>query len=183
MPRSTTDTPSDVAGRLDRLAEELHAAGVLSGPWRDALRAVPRHLFIPDRAWIYRDGEIVELDRGRDPGPWWDAVYSPTTPIVTQFDDRAGPPGGGRAEPSSSCPAPKTQFELLDALDLRDGMNVLEKRFGLTVTPDAHLLWLDEPTQPVVRIPASAASGSSGAEAPGRLPGTPGVPGVRPPCG
>jgi protein-L-isoaspartate O-methyltransferase len=127
MPRTITDAPPDLAGRLDRLANELHAAGVLTDPaWRDALDAAPRHLFIPARAWIHRDGQLVEIDRGRDPAAWWDAVHSHDTPIITQFNDTGPPDGTGRAQSSSSCPAPKIQFQLLGALDVRDGMKVLE---------------------------------------------------------
>src|SRR5262245_33778754 len=53
MHRILADTPSDLADRLDRLAGELDAAGVLNDPaWRAAFHAVPRDLFIPDQAWI-----------------------------------------------------------------------------------------------------------------------------------
>jgi protein-L-isoaspartate O-methyltransferase len=128
MHRAITGTPTDLAERLDRLAEELDATGVLTDPaWRDAFHAIPRHLFIPSRAWVQHDAEIIELDRDRDPQAWWDAVYSADTTIITQFNDGAGAPD--RTTPgtaSSSCPAPTVQFRLLNALHVSGGMKVLE---------------------------------------------------------
>jgi hypothetical protein len=113
MPRAITDTPADLSQRLDRLADELRQTGVLTDPaWRDALYAVPRHLFIPPRAWVGRGSQHVEIDRDRDPQAWWDSVYTADEVIVTQFDDRPGPPDD-HAEPSSSSPAPNVQLEML----------------------------------------------------------------------
>ncbi len=129
------DTDSLVTGasrspaqQLDRLADGLRQAGVLDDPtWQEALRAVPRHLFVPPVAWVYRDGEVVTLDRDQHPDAWWDAVHTADMPVITQFGDGAGGQADGRrAVPSSSCSAPATQFRLLDALDVQDGMRVLE---------------------------------------------------------
>jgi protein-L-isoaspartate O-methyltransferase len=126
MHHGTIDAPADLAERLDRLADELHAAGILTDPaWRDAFYAVPRHLFVPRQAWVHRGHAWVELDRDRDPAPWWDAVYASDKAIITQFDD-GGPPDRRGAEPSSSCPAPNVQFRMLHALDLDEAMKVLE---------------------------------------------------------
>jgi protein-L-isoaspartate O-methyltransferase len=134
MNRVIADTPNDLAERLDRLAGELDAAGVLTDPaWRAAFYALPRHLFIPARAWVLRDGRYVELDRDRDPDSWWDAVYSVGQPIITQFNDGEvdGPPASiTRAIPSSSCPDPNVQFRLLHELAVGDGMRVLEVGTG-----------------------------------------------------
>jgi protein-L-isoaspartate O-methyltransferase len=131
MHRAITGTPNDVSERFDRLAEELEAAGVLDDAWRKVLRAVPRNQFVPARAWIRRGREVVELDRDRDPKAWWDAVFDLETPILTQLNDGAGFAGGATAagvatEPSSSCPAPLIQFQMLQTLDVSDGMTVLE---------------------------------------------------------
>lgn len=127
MNLASTDVPNDLEQRTERLADELTRAGALDSPaWAAALRAVPRHPFIPARAWsLHGDGRRVGFDRREDPHAWWDAVYDPNQPIVTQFDDRPGPPGD-RAQPSSSCPAPLVQFDMLHALAVEDGMRVLE---------------------------------------------------------
>jgi protein-L-isoaspartate O-methyltransferase len=135
MNHAISGTPNDVSERLDRLAEELESAGVLDDAWREALRAAPRDRFVPARAWVRRGREVVALDRDRDPEAWWDAVLDLETPILTQLNDGAGPPDGATtadvaAEPSSSCPAPLIQFQMLQALDVSDGMTVLEVGTG-----------------------------------------------------
>lgn len=103
------------------LAEQLAATlgENLPPAWQETYRAVPRHLFIPDRAWRAGDGarDDIPIDRQADPQRWLDAVYSPDI-IVTQHDKL------GRA--TSSCPMPYMVFTMLDILNVQPGQRVLE---------------------------------------------------------
>jgi len=97
-----------------RLADELRDRGAIrSSLLHDAFAAVSRHVFVPA---YYRtaDGrtqlrEIDETDL--------DAVYRDRT-LVTRLD--------GSGAPSSSSTAPSTMAFMLEALDLRPGIRVLE---------------------------------------------------------
>jgi hypothetical protein len=65
-------TAADVAGRVAALVDALTASGDLTEDrWREALHAVPRHLFVPDVAWAApgdRDG--YRIDRTIEPDGW-----------------------------------------------------------------------------------------------------------------
>ncbi|RAY12974.1 protein-L-isoaspartate(D-aspartate) O-methyltransferase [Actinomadura craniellae] len=116
----------EARSRIDTLADRLAAADDLTDPrWRDALHAVPRHLFVPDRAWQAPDpGRTPRLvDRAADPEEWWEAAYA-DAPVITQFDDGAGEPGSGRW--TSSLSAPGIVLRFLELLGLRDHDRVLE---------------------------------------------------------
>lgn len=67
----------------------------------------------------------MALDRISEPARWLSAVYSDRV-IVTQFDDgnTAWPEVGYR--PTSSCSMPSAVLGMLDALDVCEGMRVLE---------------------------------------------------------
>jgi protein-L-isoaspartate(D-aspartate) O-methyltransferase len=109
----------------------------------DALRAVPRHPFIPACARAVLGYEEIEqvIDRDADPDAWWAAVYSDSV-IVTQVSDGAGrlAPGGG--EPTSASSAPSTIADLLGWLDPEPGQRVLEigTGTGWTAALLAHLV-------------------------------------------
>lgn len=120
-------TSGDIDVRIDRLCRELADSGFLRGePWRDAFHAVPRHVFVPQRAWASPngpgDGHLI--DRDADPDGWWSAVYSDTA-IITQRNDGASDVAAD-GEPSSSCSAPGTVAEFLHQLAPEDGDRVLE---------------------------------------------------------
>lgn len=123
------DTPADLATRIERLASHLQYAGDLTDPrWRHALADVPRHLFIPDRAWADPNDQEPNgypVDRAADPVRWWDAVYSDTV-LITQVDDGRGDVRSGRGASSSSNSAPGVVFPLLEQLQLHDHHRVLE---------------------------------------------------------
>jgi protein-L-isoaspartate O-methyltransferase len=124
-------TPEDLPARIDRLCDRLAADGNLHDPvWRDALHAVPRHLFVPERAWASPNGpgDGYLIDRAADPEPWWDAVYSDTA-IITQRNDGACDVADG-GEPSSSCSAPATVADFLEQLAPEDHNRVLEVGTG-----------------------------------------------------
>lgn len=120
----------DVSGRIEALACDLTARGFLNiAPWRDALYAVPRHLFAPDRGWARPDypggGPGRSIDRVSDAVAWWDAVYSDTA-ITTQADDGATDPADGVGIPTSSLSAPGVVAAFLELLDVYDHHHVLE---------------------------------------------------------
>ena len=124
-------TPDDLTARIDRLCDRLASDGYLRDPaWRTAFHAVPRHLFIPDRAWAAPNGpdDGYLIDRAADPETWWNAVYSDAA-LITQRDDGTTAVAE-RGDPSSSCSAPGTVAEFLDHLAPEDNNRVLEVGTG-----------------------------------------------------
>ncbi|MEU9888034.1 protein-L-isoaspartate(D-aspartate) O-methyltransferase [Sphaerisporangium sp. NPDC051011] len=93
--------------------------------WAAAMSAVPRHLFVPRRAWADRLIDQPEhlIDRDTDPAAWWKAVYS-NTAIITQRGD--GDVADTTSPPTSSLPCPRAALELLELLEVVDGVRVLE---------------------------------------------------------
>jgi len=114
---------------LDERCEQLTAAMERRGEWperspwiRQAVDAVPRHLFAPDRLWRWDGHAYVPVDRGTDPDRWAAEVYGgPDDPAVTQVTD-------GRASCSLSCQA--VVVDMLDSLLLEPGHRVLELGTG-----------------------------------------------------
>lgn len=103
-----------------RLAEEVAAEGALrSRAWRDALEAVPRHVFVPRFHIQQPDGSWAETNSGDD--GWLDAVYR-NQPLIT---DLATTSTGERVTVSSST-KPGLMVRMLEALEVRDGQRVLE---------------------------------------------------------
>ncbi|WP_162452892.1 ATP-grasp peptide maturase system methyltransferase [Phytoactinopolyspora mesophila] len=134
----TTEAPSgvdEVCARQmrDQLADQLAANGDLNTTgWRDAVRRVPRHVFLPrfyarqetDRgptAWV----PVTRETAGND--AWLTKVYENTT-WTTQLDgndaswDRAGPQVGN---PTSSSTLPGLLVMMLEHLDVTDGDRLL----------------------------------------------------------
>ncbi|MET9696213.1 methyltransferase domain-containing protein [Streptomyces sp. NPDC006529] len=99
---------------------ELVAAGALPDPaWRAAFDAVPRHVFVP-YFWTGR-GAGHERLWAEDPDPerrarWLRGVYT-DAPLATRLRD---------GELVSSSSQPSLMARMLDALEVRDGDNVLE---------------------------------------------------------
>ncbi|MGW2863325.1 methyltransferase domain-containing protein [Streptomyces sp. NPDC001205] len=121
-----TTTAARTAGLLAAIGEQLGFA--VSAPYADALRAVPRHLFLPDRFWV-RDGEggYRPVERRRDATAWWTAAYS-DQPLVTQFTDGA---------PSSSASMPSmVLYELYLAQIAVLGRRPVRPRPGSAAVPD-----------------------------------------------
>ena len=123
------DTPPDLAGRIDRLASHLRDTGNLTDPrWRQALREVPRHLFVPDVAWADPNDQQPNgypIDRAGDPDRWWTAVYTNTV-LITQVDDGRGDVKSGKGSSSSSNSAPAVVLPMLERLAAHDHHRVLE---------------------------------------------------------
>lgn len=124
----------DVDRWVETLIESLGRDGALTAEtWRDVLRAVPRHLFLPSRALAVPDvpgGTAYPIDREARADEWWSAVYSDTS-IITQIDDGAGDPATGEGERyTSSSSAPGVVCQFLELLDPLDGHRVLEVGTG-----------------------------------------------------
>ncbi|MET9398615.1 methyltransferase [Kitasatospora sp. NPDC002965] len=118
------------------LAKELEHGGSLRTPeWRDALLAVPRHVFLPSfyAALDGPDGitRYTAVGRDTDPGEWLRLTYRNTT-WVTQLDHGATKPGGEpvTGTPTSSSTLPGVVVRMLEDLDVPDGANVLEVGTG-----------------------------------------------------
>lgn len=86
---------------------------------------IERHQFIPDRIWIDDDdGWMIPLRRADDPDKWM-AVCRSDDPIVTQVDD-GSPVNGKGVRPSSSSTAPSIMHAMIEKLDIKSGLTVLE---------------------------------------------------------
>ncbi|RFS81768.1 methyltransferase domain-containing protein [Actinomadura spongiicola] len=99
------------------------------GPWRDAFLAVPRHLFIPDLAYVSPDDdESYIIDRQANPEEWLRSAYLDVA-IITQINAGESPiteAGKDGARFTSSASAPSTVAAFLSLLGARKGHNVLE---------------------------------------------------------
>ncbi|RCG29122.1 protein-L-isoaspartate(D-aspartate) O-methyltransferase [Sphaerisporangium album] len=113
------------------------------------MHAVPRHLFIPDRAWCHpEDGSMGYLiDRTADPEVWLSAVYSDAA-IITQIDEGTVDVAAGQGEYTSSSSAPGIVAAGLSLLNPYEGDEVLEIGTGTGWTAGllAHCLGDDNVT-------------------------------------
>ncbi len=107
----------DIGQAAERLAAQL--GDRLLDAWREAFRAVPRHLFVPAMAWRIADGENTKhpIDWYADPGGWTEAAYSEDI-VITRLDQ------DGSA--ISFCSMPYMVFAMLDLADIQPGQTVLE---------------------------------------------------------
>ncbi|TDD96851.1 methyltransferase domain-containing protein [Actinomadura rubrisoli] len=91
---------------------------------RDAVNAIPRETFIPEVIWTYRDdGWSVPVRRDREPERWAELAGSGDSIVIQMDDGRAVEKG---AWPTSSSTAPEGIVTVIEALDLRPGMRILE---------------------------------------------------------
>jgi protein-L-isoaspartate(D-aspartate) O-methyltransferase len=92
-------------------------------PWiRDAVEAVPRHLFAPDRLWRWDGHRYVPVDREESEDRWAAEIYDHLGgAAITRVTE-------GRA--TSSLSAPIVVTDMLDALLLDPGHRVLELGTG-----------------------------------------------------
>ncbi|WP_131737876.1 methyltransferase domain-containing protein [Actinomadura roseirufa] len=121
----------------------------------DIRLAVPREDFVPDVIWVRRDdGWAVPLSRKDDPEEWNRLVAGDDQPVITQVDDGATDKG---TWPTSSGSSPEIMAIMIDALDVRPGMRVLEIGTG-TGYNAAVLAWLlGTPNVTTVEIDATVA--------------------------
>ncbi|ABD12601.1 hypothetical protein ThrDRAFT_03515 [Frankia casuarinae] len=116
-----------------------------------SVRRVNREDFIPDEIWV-RDEDgffLVPLRRQDDPQRWSELCRGDDG-ITTQVDDGTGRYDGRGVIPTSSSSAPWVMARMLDLLDVRDGMNVLE--IGTGTGYNAALLAERTPTGQVTTI-------------------------------
>ncbi|PZG12266.1 protein-L-isoaspartate(D-aspartate) O-methyltransferase [Nonomuraea aridisoli] len=108
----------------------IDPSGEIANAVEKAIRAVPRHHFIPPVGLVapVRSRPYL-IDRDADPGGWWQAVYS-NTAIVTQLSDGATPLRELNGDYTSSGSAPSTVADLLNLLDPEPGNRVLEIATG-----------------------------------------------------
>lgn len=113
------------------MIDEIRAVSARSEWVLGALRAVPRHLFIPSiaQAFVGLDERESIIDRDADPDTWWEVVYSDST-LVTQLDDGATEIRLGATGATSAGSAPSTVADLLQWLDPEPGHRVLEVGTG-----------------------------------------------------
>ncbi|NKY96700.1 methyltransferase domain-containing protein [Nocardiopsis alborubida] len=108
------------------LARVLSAKGALTDPaWQRAVLAVDRTAFVPDTVWAADgDGWFTPLPRAHATVQRW---MGEDVSLITQIDDGhpTGADGRGRT-PSSSLSQPSLVVAMLQALNARDGMRILE---------------------------------------------------------
>ncbi|MBA9001725.1 methyltransferase domain-containing protein [Thermomonospora cellulosilytica] len=112
---------------------------------REALRAVPRDLFIPDVIWVDgEDGYMRPLSRSAEPDRWATLVHSDES-VIVQVDDGAKDRGFWS---TSSSSGPPIMAKMLDAMRLEEGMRVLEigTGTGYNAAVLAHLIGAENVT-------------------------------------
>ena len=86
---------------------------------------IQRYQFIPDTIWINGGhGWMIPLHRSDAPGKWMD-ICSSDDSIVTQVDDGHAVNGKG-LRPTSSSTAPPVMRAMIEKLDIKSGLTVLE---------------------------------------------------------
>lgn len=121
----------DPGGLLTEMVACLQRQGVVTEQaWIEALQAVPRHLFVPARAWCAPPGSGYPIDRDGRPEEWWKAAYSLDTAIVTQLDDGATAVINGVGDFTSSLSGAGVIVEMLELLAPYDGDKILEVGTG-----------------------------------------------------
>ncbi|WP_328333007.1 methyltransferase domain-containing protein [Kribbella sp. NBC_00382] len=112
MSEPTSSFDRQAAEDLDKMVSELVANGnITDRRWREAFRAVPRHLFVPRFYRSDQNGNTIVDSASRD--EWLSAVYSDIH-LVTTEDVR------------SSSTAPSLMASMLEALELTGDERVLE---------------------------------------------------------
>ncbi|MFD3521460.1 methyltransferase domain-containing protein [Streptomyces sp. NPDC058653] len=108
-----------------RLADAMERRGdwPARSPWvREAVHAVARDRFVPERVWRWDGDAYVPVDRAADPDRWAAEVYGdPNAAAVTQVTDGL---------PSSSLSCEGVVVDMLDSLLLEPGHRVLELGTG-----------------------------------------------------
>ncbi|MFI9838115.1 protein-L-isoaspartate O-methyltransferase [Nonomuraea sp. NPDC051941] len=148
-----------IAWRLDAMIAAISDhRPPLTRPIEQALRAVPRHWFVPPVGESpERDGRSAPIDREADPPAWWDAVYA-GRPIV--------------AADGCSCPAPSAVADLLELLGPAPGQRVLEvgTRTGWTAALLCRLVGQSGSVTSIEADPTVAEQGAKNLAAAGALP-------------
>ncbi|MFJ8477850.1 methyltransferase domain-containing protein [Kitasatospora sp. NPDC094011] len=136
MKDTPTDTEEAARDLRAALVKALECDGSLrTPPWRNAVSAVPRHVFLP-AFYITVDApdgitRYTSVRRDTDPQTWLRLAYENTT-WVTQLDHGTTPPDGEPrvGTPTSSSTLPGVVVRMLEDLDVPDRANVLEVGTG-----------------------------------------------------
>jgi protein-L-isoaspartate(D-aspartate) O-methyltransferase len=115
--------------RIHDLIDAISAGRAISRTLTEALRAVPRHDFVPSVGVALTEDGPRLIDRDADPQMWWSTVYGPDA-IVTQLDCGATDLRELDGRYTSSNSAPGTVVDLLTLLDPLPGHRVLEVGTG-----------------------------------------------------
>ncbi|GAA2720246.1 MULTISPECIES: methyltransferase domain-containing protein [Streptomyces] len=112
---------------LHGLLDSIRATnGPIAPHWEAALKAAPRHLFLPRTIWQQDEGgTYVQVSADSEPGRWLDLAYS-NDAVVTQINDGKPVASGDDVLPSSSASDPSIVVRMLTMLDPRPGQKVLE---------------------------------------------------------
>jgi len=127
------DLDNRISGKINAISGNREP---VTGTLEEALKAVPRHLFVPSVGLALADDGPVLIDWGSDPDAWWAAVYGPAA-IVTQLDEGATALGATEGRYNCSSSALGTVVGLLGLLNPQPGHRVLE---------GGHRHWLDRRT-------------------------------------
>lgn len=113
-----------------RLAQVMEQRGdwPARSPWvRQAVDALARDRFAPERVWWWDGHAYIPVDRAVDPDRWAAEVYGdPDAAAVTQVTEGL---------PSSSLSCEAVVVDMLDSLLLEPGHGVLELGTGTGATP------------------------------------------------
>ncbi|MFF0392234.1 methyltransferase domain-containing protein [Kitasatospora sp. NPDC004615] len=103
----------------------------VSSDWAAAFDAVPRSLFLPGLVWAHdmATGTNRAIDRTADEAGWLAAAIT-DIPIVTQWDDGQHRGTGPGTVPTSSASQPSLVASMLDHLQVKPGMRVIEQGTG-----------------------------------------------------
>ncbi|MEU1819688.1 methyltransferase domain-containing protein [Streptomyces roseifaciens] len=114
-----TDRDQEAAQLRAKLAQTLVDAGDLTDPaWRDAFEKIPRHTCVP---YFYdHTGRKITGDDPETREQWLTTVHE-NRPLVTHRTDGAA---------TSSSSQPSIMATMLEALQVKDGMRVLELGAG-----------------------------------------------------
>lgn len=120
-----------VEPRLAALVAMLAEHGRLRSPaWIEAFSAVPRHRFVPEVIISTADGyRRLSGEVAADQDEWLALVYSDSSLVVQAQPHAAGyrtPSGEPLQVPTSSSTMPSLMARMLEALDVGEGMRVLE---------------------------------------------------------
>ncbi|MGB6162871.1 MAG: methyltransferase domain-containing protein [Pseudonocardiaceae bacterium] len=123
----TTDWEPRLAALVAASADE---GDLRSTEWAEAFAATPRHLFTPEVIITTPTGyRLLSGDNPASRQEWLSAVYSDES-LVTQDKPHAGghllSSGEPLRVPTSSSTMPSLMARMLEALDIDDGMRILE---------------------------------------------------------
>ncbi|WP_324163745.1 protein-L-isoaspartate O-methyltransferase [Amycolatopsis sp.] len=115
MPLGTTTSP-ELATRLARYADDLRTRGAIrSDAVYAAFATVPRHRFL--RRFHFRADQFTLAPGEQPPAELLDIIYANNSLVTHEGRD---------GDPMSSSSGPTVMARMLEALDLRQGMRVLE---------------------------------------------------------